>query len=73
MHLRVSGSTTPGSTNRIPESGKVGTLGTGFEPKKGYDCRVPSIEVSTPAPGTKTMRLMKKSYRTAGHLAADVV
>ena len=30
-----------------------------------YDCRVPSVEVSTPAPGTKTMRLMKKSYNTA--------
>jgi hypothetical protein len=28
-----------------------------------YECRVPSAEVSVPAPGTKTMRLMKKSYK----------
>ena len=30
-----------------------------------HECRIPSVEVSTTAPGTKTMRLMKKSYKTA--------
>jgi hypothetical protein len=28
-----------------------------------YECRVPSVDVSTNAPGSKTMRLLKKSYK----------
>jgi hypothetical protein len=29
-----------------------------------HECRMPSVEVSGTAPGTKTMRLIKKSYKT---------
>ena len=30
-----------------------------------HECRIPSVEVSGTEPGTKTVRLMKKSYKTA--------
>ena len=30
-----------------------------------HECRIPSVEVSPTAPGTRTMRLMKKSYKMA--------
>jgi hypothetical protein len=36
-----------------------------------HECRIPSIEVSGNAPGTKTMRLMKKSYKIAPKPARD--
>ena len=29
-----------------------------------HECEVPSVERTTTAPGTKTMRLLKKSYKT---------
>jgi hypothetical protein len=29
-----------------------------------HECQVPSVERTTTAPGTKTMRLLKKSYKT---------
>jgi DNA-directed RNA polymerase subunit RPC12/RpoP len=28
-----------------------------------YECKIPSVEVSRAEPGTKTMRLNRKSYR----------
>jgi hypothetical protein len=36
-----------------------------------HECRIPSVEVSPTAPGTKTMRLMKKPYKTAPKLTSD--
>jgi hypothetical protein len=29
-----------------------------------YDCEIPSVNTASPAPGTKTVRLMKKSYKS---------
>jgi hypothetical protein len=29
-----------------------------------YDCEIPSIDTASPAPGMKTVRLMKKSYKS---------
>jgi hypothetical protein len=28
-----------------------------------YDCEIPSVDTAAPAPGTKTVRLMRKSYK----------
>jgi hypothetical protein len=29
-----------------------------------YECEIPSVDIASPAPGTKTVRLMRKSYKS---------
>ena len=32
-----------------------------------YDCEIPSVDTAVPAPGTRTVRLMRKSYKPDPH------
>ena len=39
------------------------TIQDAREKLEQYDCEIPSVDTASPAPGTKTVRLMRKSYK----------
>jgi hypothetical protein len=56
--------TTPGGNINQHDPYQLSAGPTGLELDE-YECRLPSGEVSASEPGSKTMRLVKKSYRAA--------